>query len=539
MNCALDRCHAKGGSARIAALALAIAFVGLTADALASQSMIVLSPTSVQQGQAVKVSALPCSTPISILLDGNPFPLTPEGDNTFAIATSSLAPKEYAVTTRCGDVTSQAVTLSVVSGKEIPDPTVTCARNVSPRDGKPEAPFPPSKADDGENGLSSPGAVPEWSRCEPGLAWNFRLEDSLSIQAAGYSNWIRVANNKAKPLHLFIDGIELPNLTLNHSDASGEADTLRTILRFESDATAKASRDAWTEILRTARAKAFRGQPAEVDVSVGPAGGPQWRTTAKIRITSYPTGLTVFAGISIAILLGLLGWKAATTGLLRDNSAEDGPYSLARCQMACWFIVIVSAFLFVTVTTGQAAAMSSTALILIGISGATGLIAASMDSNKQFADVTERRALESEQATLKDLIDGPDGLKSKRQAAAEGSAEAVQIDAALQTKLQRLDVVTRTIEEKKIEEEKRAGERGTSQGWLTDVLSDENGISFHRLQMVVWTVVLVGTFVVAVWRTFAMAEFDTTTLGLLGISSGTYLGFKFPERQAAPAEPAK
>jgi hypothetical protein len=36
--------------------------------------------------------------------------------------------------------------------------------------------------------------------------------------------------------------------------------------------------------------------------------------------------------------------------------------------------------------------------------------------------------------------------------------------------------------------------------------------------------------VVAVWRTFAMAEFDTTTLGLLGISSGTYLGFKFPER---------
>jgi hypothetical protein len=44
--------------------------------------------------------------------------------------------------------------------------------------------------------------------------------------------------------------------------------------------------------------------------------------------------------------------------------------------------------------------------------------------------------------------------------------------------------------------------------------------------------VLVGTFVTAVWRTFAMPAFDATTLGLMGISSGMYLGFKFPEKPA-------
>jgi ABC-type Mn2+/Zn2+ transport system permease subunit len=70
-----------------------------------------------------------------------------------------------------------------------------------------------------------------------------------------------------------------------------------------------------------------------------------------------------------------------------------------------------------------------------------------------------------------------------------------------------------------------------SQGWLTDILSDEHGISFHRLQMAAWTCAMVGVFLVEVWRTFAMAEFDAMTLALLGISSGTYIGFKFPERR--------
>lgn len=67
---------------------------------------------------------------------------------------------------------------------------------------------------------------------------------------------------------------------------------------------------------------------------------------------------------------------------------------------------------------------------------------------------------------------------------------------------------------------------------LTDILSDEFGLSFHRLQMAAWTVAMVGVFLVAVWRTFAMPEFDATMLGLLGISSGTHLGFTFPRARA-------
>ena len=48
--------------------------------------------------------------------------------------------------------------------------------------------------------------------------------------------------------------------------------------------------------------------------------------------------------------------------------------------------------------------------------------------------------------------------------------------------------------------------------------------------MAAWTVAMAVVFIVGVFRTFGMPDFDATMLGLLGISSGTYLGFKFPER---------
>jgi hypothetical protein len=75
-----------------------------------------------------------------------------------------------------------------------------------------------------------------------------------------------------------------------------------------------------------------------------------------------------------------------------------------------------------------------------------------------------------------------------------------------------------------------------SNGFLRDVLDDGHGISFHRFQMFVWTIVLGVIFCASVYRRLAMPDFSATLLGLMGISSGTYLGFKFPEKSnAAPA----
>ena len=64
---------------------------------------------------------------------------------------------------------------------------------------------------------------------------------------------------------------------------------------------------------------------------------------------------------------------------------------------------------------------------------------------------------------------------------------------------------------------------------LIDILRDGDGISFHRFQIVVWTLVFGAVFVRAVLKDLIMPEFDSTLLGLMGLSSGTYVGFKFPE----------
>ena len=68
-----------------------------------------------------------------------------------------------------------------------------------------------------------------------------------------------------------------------------------------------------------------------------------------------------------------------------------------------------------------------------------------------------------------------------------------------------------------------------SDGPLKDILNDGDGISFHRFQIAVWTLVLGGVFVVGVYHNMSMPEFDASLLTLMGISSGTYVGFKFPE----------
>jgi hypothetical protein len=55
---------------------------------------------------------------------------------------------------------------------------------------------------------------------------------------------------------------------------------------------------------------------------------------------------------------------------------------------------------------------------------------------------------------------------------------------------------------------------------------------FHRFQMATWTLVLSLVFIKGVYENLAMPEFNTTLMGLLGLSAGTYLGLKIPEASA-------
>jgi hypothetical protein len=52
-------------------------------------------------------------------------------------------------------------------------------------------------------------------------------------------------------------------------------------------------------------------------------------------------------------------------------------------------------------------------------------------------------------------------------------------------------------------------------------------------QIAVWTLVLGIVFIRSVYVDLTMPDFDATLLTLMGISSGTYIGFKLPGSSGA------
>ncbi|MDB5233108.1 MAG: LysM repeat-containing protein [Hymenobacter sp.] len=73
-----------------------------------------------------------------------------------------------------------------------------------------------------------------------------------------------------------------------------------------------------------------------------------------------------------------------------------------------------------------------------------------------------------------------------------------------------------------------------SRGWWLDVLTDDQGVSIHRLQQVGFTLLLGYLFIRTVYKTVALPDWNENEILLLGISSATYLGLKSQENKKAP-----
>ncbi len=270
------------------------------------------------------------------------------------------------------------------------------------------------------------------------------------------------------------------------------------------------SRDSWTRLFRRLAFK--KG----VVLGVGPPTGgtvvapvePNFSLLV-IRRTPFFLMVAGFIGIAIALM-----WFGGRSGLLR----EPGPwpddalkrFSLGRVQMAFWFLLVLGAYLFIgLVTLDFSGTISASALGLLGISTVTALGATFIDGDK----IARARALRVEHAHL-----------TERKAAlanASSAREKEELEAAAK----------RTAEIDNELSSLPSNRPSPSRGLLYDLIQDENGASLHRFQIAVWTIVLGGVFVAGSIRELAMPEFSATLLALMGISSGTYLGFKFPERK--------
>jgi len=247
-------------------------------------------------------------------------------------------------------------------------------------------------------------------------------------------------------------------------------------------------------------------------------------------------GLIVILGALIAFLA-----LARHTHIIRDAAAPrrpDGqrPYSLARGQMAFWFFLVIASYFFLWIVTGDMDTLNTSVLGLIGISAGTALGSAFVDASKPISAESSgnQPIVDVTRPHLEVLAE----LKKLR-ADTQKELEALQKARALisPSDKQALDNNERQQNEVR---ERLANYRWQSayfawptwKGVMYDLLAENNLISFHRFQIFVWTLILGIMFVVNVYNQLAMPEFSATLLGLLGISAGTYVGFKLPETKA-------
>jgi hypothetical protein len=174
--------------------------------------------------------------------------------------------------------------------------------------------------------------------------------------------------------------------------------------------------------------------------------------------------------------------------------------------------------------------ITASLLALMGISAGTALSEAMIDSGK---DATKTGQLQDLAAEKQSLEQGIPELQS--QIAAVNAKESMTPDDqtnrdSLNKQLQ--DSRTRLAQvNQQIQALTPPASAGVSHGFIRDILSDSSGYSFHRFQIFAWTIVLGVIFVSSVYNELTMPEFSPTLLGLMGISSGTYIGFKFPEQK--------
>lgn len=239
-------------------------------------------------------------------------------------------------------------------------------------------------------------------------------------------------------------------------------------VRFLLDRTEESDR-AWHVLLEEPVAFIKR-----ISVSVGRSERISFGTAVESFELEVIPKVELFGYFAIlALTLVLFIRLARRTPLLRDRTpvpeGREAPYSLSRFQLAFWSFLVIAAYVFIWMITEELDTITGSVLTLLGIGSGTALGAAVIDSGKE-----------------KTVASPPAGAAP-------------------------------------------AAKPRYSEGFLNDVLSDEQGLSLYRFQLFAWTLVLGVIFCASVYNGLSMPQFSTTLLGLMGLSSGTYLGFKVPE----------
>ena len=359
------------------------------------------------------------------------------------------------------------------------------------------------------------------------------MGDKITVEVEGLSEAIKQGKEKFDPtkLILYFDGYPLEGI---YPDSIDPAHNHLIFTPLRNDANEK----KWVSLLGSP--KNFL-RPTKVSVGFSDQHAiPVDASKQNFQFIVFQKNW--FFGYMIALLITIILflWLARDTDIIRDSNPplpdkdKRKPYSLAKLQASVWFFLVVASFLFIWLVTGDNTnTLTGQALILMGIGTGTALGAAMIDDSKRETVGSELDKLHPETSKLKaevkelaaKITKFQTMIKDNPPGTAQDTEELSKSNIELAQKETQLDEIR-----KKIINVRSALSKPVSEGLTKDLLTDVNGVSFHRFQMLVWTIVLGFIFCVEVYKTLRMPEFDTTLLALMGISAGTYLGFKIPER---------
>jgi hypothetical protein len=356
-----------------------------------------------------------------------------------------------------------------------------------------------------------------------GTGGHLELDSIIQVSVDNFTAW--AATNDATKLVPFINGRSIRGIYPEeiHPD--------KNRLHFHLEIT-PANKEVWTDLLGEPQ-----GTHRPVTFTVGLENQSPFDSVYgqdnPIELTVISPLYGVVSLLVVLLTLILFLWLARTTNLIREPGAcpvpgKLRPYNLGRTQMAFWFFMIYASYVTIWLITNALDTITPSLLGLMGISAGTALGEALIDSGKDNANSDRLQTATSEKQSLEqsipELQTQIDTLNTKTSLADEDTSNRDSLNKQLQASRTQLAQINQQIQS--------LGPSATasvSKGFLTDILSDGSGYSFHRFQIFAWTIVLGIMFASSVYNNLSMPEFSTTLLGLMGISSGTYIGFKFPE----------
>jgi hypothetical protein len=358
------------------------------------------------------------------------------------------------------------------------------------------------------------------------------LRQTIRVTVRNLQPWTRRENVTLDKLMLYIDGV--PFRFGSGDNRVGPGLIRDSVLVFDLRRDEQ-NKDAWTRLLGR-NVNNYFDETRSVPLTVGLENGAQAKDTTVTLVRINNDNLRYFL-ICIVVFLVLFFVLAIRSDILRDSGGQPNyngrkTYSLARTQMALWFVVITVGYVFIWMVTSDIFSLTEGVVGLMGISTATALGSIAVDSNKynlqrnkRNEQAEKRLACECEAEKFSSEIISLSQLDSAAPGA--GSAQALlekKAELAAKTKeIQQLDTIIRNID--------KALEPKSSKGVFKDLFYDDEGISLHRVQVGVWTLLLLDIFIGRVADTLTMPQFDPILLALMGISGGTFVGFKLPEKQ--------